>query len=72
MADVAKAETIQTIIAAAKSNEIKITHEDLQKITYIVNSSIDAVCMNSTRNFENRISEMVANEVNSKSSAKAK
>lgn len=67
MSEVSKTEAVTNIILAAKKNEVKMTHEDLQKLCYIVNSSIDAVCMNSTQNFENRITEMVMQEANSKS-----
>lgn len=67
MSEVAKTQTVTNIIQAAKSNEIKMTHEDLQKLAYIVNSSIDAVCMSSTQNFENRLVDMVAAENGSKS-----
>lgn len=70
MSEVAKTQTMKNVISAAIANDIKITHEDLQKLTYIVNSSIDTVCINSTKNFETRLAEMVEHETNSKSSEK--
>jgi hypothetical protein len=68
MSEVAKTQTVENIIKAARSNDIKITKDDMQKLAYIVNSTIDSVCMNSTQNFENRLTEMVEQEAGSKSS----
>ena len=67
LAEMCKTTTVQNIITAAKANDIKLTHADLQKISYIVTSSCEQVSMNSTRNFENQITEMVANELALKS-----
>lgn len=68
MAEVCKTQTTQSVISSAKANDIKITHEDLQKLVYIINSTIESVCINSARNFETRVAEMVEQETSSKSS----
>lgn len=61
---------VQNVVISAKKNEIKLSHEDLQKLSYIISSTIDQVCMDASRNFENRISELVSEELSSKSSSK--
>ena len=66
--EVCKANTTQNVIAAAKANDIKITHEDLQKLVYIVNSSCEQVSVNSARNYENQVTELVSKELDTKSS----
>lgn len=66
--EVCKTLTTQNLVAAARNNDIKITQEDLQKLVYIVNSTCEQVSLNSSRNFENQLAEMVSKEIDSKSS----
>lgn len=66
--EVCKTLTTQNLISAARNNDIKITQEDLQKLVYIISSTCEQVSLNSSRNFENQLTEMVTQEINSKSS----
>lgn len=68
VSEVSKIEVQKNIISTAKQNEIKITHEDLQKLIYVVSSTIDKVYIDASKNFETQMTKLLEEEVSSKSS----
>lgn len=72
VSEVSKIEASKNIILSAKNNDIKLTHEDLQKLLYIVSSTIDKVYIDASKNFEGQISKLVEAELDSKSNSDLK
>jgi len=60
LVDACKMQATQNVVSAARTNEIKVTNEDMQKIVYLINSSVENIVFGSQRLFEDRIDVVLA------------